>query len=210
VGKVIQRFKVGKHFRWAITDQTFTYARDQERIAQEAALDGVYIIRTSLPEQALGAEQTVGAYKRLSRVERAFRTLGSLDLLIRPIYHRLQERVRGHALLCLLAYYVEWHMRQALAPLLFDDDDRMAAEALRKSVVAPAQRSPRAQRKAQTKQTDNGLPVHSFRTLLSDLATLTKNQVRSLAAGVLTVELLATPTPVQQRAFDLLQVSPRL
>jgi len=210
VGRVLHRFKVGKHFRWEITDQTFTYERDQARIAQEAALDGIYVIRTTVPAAALGAEEVVRAYKRLSTVERAFRTLKSLDLLIRPIYHRLEERVRGHVLLCLLAYYVEWHMRQALAPLLFEDEDKNTAEALRTSVVAPAQRSPRARRKAQTKQTDDGLPVHSFRTLLADLATLTKNQVRSRAAGAVTVEMLATPTPVQQRAFDLLQVSPRL
>lgn len=210
VGRVLNRFKVGKHFRWEITDETFTYERDQARIAQEAALDGIYVIRTTVPADALGADEVVRAYKRLAVVERAFRTLKSLDLLIRPIYHHLENRVRGHVLLCLLAYYVEWHMRQALAPLLFEDDDKAAADALRKSIVAPAQRSRRAQRKAQTKQTDDGLPVHSFRTLLADLATLTKNRVRSLAAGGVTVEMLATPTPVQQRAFDLLQVSPRL
>lgn len=210
VGRVINRFKVGKHVRWEITDETFTYERDQARIAQEAALDGIYVIRTTVPAEALGADEVVRAYTRLSTVERAFRTLKSLDLLIRPIYHWREDRVRGHVLLCLLAYYVEWHMRQALAPLLFEDDDKAAADARRASMVAPAQRSRRAQRKAQTKQTDDGLPVHSFRTLLADLATLTKNRVRSLAAGGVTVEMLATPTPVQQRAFDLLQVSPRL
>jgi transposase len=210
VGKVIDRFKVGKHFRVEITDEALTYERDQARIAQEAALDGIYVIRTSVPADALGAAQAVQVYKRLAAVERAFRLLKSLDLLIRPVYHRLEDRVRGHVLLCMLAYYVEWHMRQALAPMLFEDDDKAAAEALRTSVVAPAQRSPRAQRKARTKQTDDGWPVHSFRTMLADLATLTKNQVRSLAAGGVTVEMLATPSPVQQRAFDLLQVSPRL
>jgi hypothetical protein len=210
VGKVIQRFKVGKHFRFEITDQVFSYQRDTAGIAQEAALDGVYVIRTSLPAQALGAEQTVGAYKRLSRVERAFRTLKSLDLLIRPIYHRLEGRVRGHVLVCMLAYYVEWHMRAALAPLLFDDEDLAAREALRVSVVAPARRSPRAQRKAETQQTDDGWPVHNFQTLLSDLATIAKNRLQIKSSGGTSFEMTTTPTTLQQRAFDLLQVSYRM
>lgn len=210
VGKVIGRFKVGKHFRLQITDETFTYERDQARIAQEAALDGIYVIRTSVPPDALGATEAVRAYKRLAVVERAFRILKSLDLLIRPIYHRLPDRVRGHVLLCLLAYYVEWHMRRALAPMLFEDDDKATAEALRTSVVAPAQRSPRAQRKAQTKKTDDGLPVHSFQTLLSDLATIAKNRMRLKAHGAATFEVITTPTPSQQRAFDLLGVPYRM
>jgi transposase len=210
VGKVIQRFKVGKHFCLQITDQAFSYQRDTAGIAQEALLDGIYVIRSSLPEQALGAEQAVRAYKRLSAVERAFRTLKSLDLLIRPIYHRLEERVRGHVLVCMLAYYVEWHMRGALAPLLFDDDDKAAADALRKSVVAPARRSQKAQRKAETQHTEEGWPVHNFQTLLSDLATIAKNRLELKTPEDVTVEMTTTPTALQQRAFDLLQVSCRM
>ncbi len=212
VGKVIQRFKVGKHFRWEITDQTFTYARDQERIAQEAALDGIYVIRTTVPQAELCAEEVVRAYKRLATVERAFRTLKSLDLLIRPIYHRLEERVCGHALVCMLAYYVEqqidwvnqwleisppYPMRGTLAPLLFDDEDKMAEEALRASVVAPARRSPRAQRNAQTQQTEEGWPVHNFQTLLSGLATIAKNRLELKTPGGATIEMITTPTALQ-------------
>lgn len=207
VGQVINRFKVGKHFRWEITDETFTYERDQPRIAQEAALDGIYVIRTTVPAAVLGADEAVRAYKRLSTVERAFRSFKSLDLKVHPIHHRLEDRVRSHVFLCLLAYYVEWHMRQALAPLLFDDDDKAAGEARRASIVAPAQRSPRALRKAQTKHTDDGLPVHSFQTLLDDLQTVAKNRVR---AGGIAFDMITTPTPLQQRAFDLLGVSYRL
>ena len=207
VGQVINRFKVGKHFRWELTDETFTYERDQTRIAQETALDGIYVIRTTVPAAVLGADEAVRAYKRLSTVERAFRSFKSLDLKVHPIHHRLEDRVRSHVFLCLLAYYVEWHMRQALAPLLFDDDDKAAGEARRASIVAPAQRSPRALRKAQTKHTDDGLPVHSFQTLLDDLQTVAKNRVR---AGGIAFDMITTPTPLQQRAFDLLGVSYRL
>src|SRR5919197_1592118 len=148
-------------------------------------------------------ERTVGAYKSLAAVERAFRSLKTVDLYVRPIGHRLAERVRAHVFLCMLAYYVEWHMRQALAPLLFDDEDKAAGEARRASVVAPAQRSPRAQRKAQTKRTDDGRPVHSFQTLLDDLATVTKNCVRFVQSNTETT-LLTTPTPLQQHVLDLL------
>jgi hypothetical protein len=143
-------------------------------------------------------------------VERAFRSLKTVDLHVRPIGHRLAERVRAHVLLCMLAYYVEWHMRQALAPLLFDDDDKATAEAQRASVVAPAQRSSRARRKAPTHRTDDGQPVHSFQTLLHDLGTITKHQIRFGHSPRETTEMLTTPTPLQQRALDLLQVPPKL
>lgn len=209
VGKVLNRFKMGKHFCLAITDDALLYTRDTASIMAEAALDGLYVLRTRVPLDLLSTADTVHAYKSLSTVERAFRSLKTVALHVRPIGHRLAERVRAHVLLCMLAYYVEWHLRQALAPLLFDDDNKAAGEARRTSGVAPAQRSPRAQRKAQTKQTDEGMPVHSFQTLLDDLATVTKNRVRFVQSNTETT-LLTTPTPLQQRAFDLLQVPLRL
>jgi hypothetical protein len=210
VGKVLGRYKVGKHFTVDITDRALRYPRDEAAIAAEAALDGLYVIRTNVPASGWPASDTVRAYKRLAEVERTFRSLKTVDLHVRPIHHRTADRVRAHVFLCLLAYYVEWHMRQALKPLLFDDDDKAAAEALRASVVAPAQRSPRAKAKAATKRTEDGLPVHSFQTLLADLATLTQNQVRPLGPDGATLDVLTTPTPLQQRAFALLGVSARV
>lgn len=210
VGKGLQRFKVGKHFTLEISEAGFHYSRNLQSIAAEAALDGLYVLRTSVSAEALDTASTVRAYKSLATVERAFRSLKTVDLYVRPIGHRLTERVRAHVLLCMLAYYVEWHMRQALAPLLFDDDDKAMAEAQRGSVVAPAQRSPRARRKAQTQQTDDGRPVHSFQTLLRDLGTITKNQIRFVHSPLETTEMLTTPTPIQQRALDLLQVPLKL
>jgi Transposase DDE domain len=207
VGKVRNRFKMGKHFRLEITDERFSYARTTQSIAAEAALDGVYVLWTSVAADTLTPGDTVRAYKSLAGVERAFRSLKTVDLHVRPIGHRLAERVRAHVFLCMLAYYVEWHMRQALAPLLFDDDDKAAGEAQRASVVAPAQRSPRAQRKARTKRTEAGMPVHSFQTVLQDLATVTKNQIRFSQSPTETTWMFATPTRLQQRALDLLQVS---
>ena len=210
VGRVLNHYKVGKHFRTEITDHSFHYQRDAERIANEAALDGIYIIRTSVPATALDATDTVRAYKDLAVVERAFRSTKTVDLKVRPIYHHLADRVRSHVFLCLLAYYVEWHMRQALAPLLFDDEEPAAGEALRGSIVRPARRSPKAQRKAATKLTDDGVPVHSFRTLLADLATITSNTCQPRVPGAPTFEKITTPTPLQQRALKLLGVSQRL
>ena len=205
-GKVLNRFKMGKHFRLEISTDSFRYQRDDEAIAAEAALDGIYIVRTSLPADTLKAEQTVRAYKGLAVAERAFRSLKTVDLKVRPIHHRLAERVRAHVLLCTLAYYVEWHMRQALAPLLFDDDDKPAGEARRLSVVAPAQRSARAARKAATQETAEERPVHSFQTLLADLATLAKNRVRFAESNAATMTIYTQPTPLQQHALALLQV----
>ena len=210
VGQVLGRRKVGKHFTLEITETRFRYARDAAAIAREATLDGLYVIRTKVDAARLPAPEVVRAYKRLAHVERAFRSLKTIDLRVRPIHHRKADRVRAHVWLCTLAYYVEWHMRHALQPILFDDDDRAAGEARRRSVVAPARRSPRAEAKAATKRTDDGLPVHSFRTLLADLATLTKNRVQPKAPGSPAFEMLATPTTLQQRAFKLLDVSPRL
>ena len=148
------------------------------------------------------------SYKRLAQVERAFRSLKTVDLKVRPIYHRLADRVRAHVFICMLAYYVEWHMRRALAPMLFDDDDKDAAARRRSSPVAKARRSAKAERKALTKLTADGAPVHSFRTLLSDLATLVRNRIQPKDGS--TFDILTTPSPLQQRAFDLLNVVPRL
>ena len=205
-GKVVNKYKMAKHFELAIEDDAFGYRRKAESIAAEAALDGLYIVRTSLPASEMDAEATVRAYKRLSRVERAFRSLKTVDLKVRPIYHRTAERVRAHVLLCMFAYYVEWHMRERLKPLLFDDEDPAAAEAARQSVVAPAQVSESAQRKAMTKRTADGLPTHSFTTLLSDLATVVSNTVAPRLPGAEPFEVLTRPTPLQRKAFELLGV----
>lgn len=206
VGQVRNRFKMGKHFQIEITDTQLQYTRDTQGSAAEAALDGVYVVRTSVSSDTLSPARTVSAYKSLAGVERAFRSLKTVDLYVRPIGHRLAERVRAHVFLCMLAYYVEWHMRETLAPLLFDDDDKAAGEAQRTSVVAPAQRSPHAQRKAHTQRTDEGMPVHSFQTLLQDLATVAQNRIR-FGGSALETTMCTTPTPLQQRALDLLQVS---
>lgn len=206
MGKVVNRFKVGKHFKLTITEEAFSYQRDDARIAEEAALDGIYVIRTSVPKEKLDAEETVRAYKDLSTVERAFRSYKTVDLKVRPIYHHLADRVRAHVFLCMLAYYVEWHMRKALAPLLFDDEDKQGAEAQRPSIVAKAEPSHTARRKAHTKRTEDGLPVHSFQTLLADLATIVKNRIRPKLPGVEAFDHVTQPTPLQQQALDLLGV----
>lgn len=210
VGAVLGRYKMRKHFNLTIAETGFSFTRDEASIAREAALDGIYVIRTSLPATALTADEAVRSYKRLTQVERAFRSLKSVDLKVRPIHHRLEQRVRAHVFLCMLAYYVEWHMRQALAPILFDDDDPAAAEAARSSVVAPAQRSPRAQRKASTKLTADDRPLHSFHTLLSDHATVAKNRILPNSKEPVPFDLITSPTALQQRAFDLLGVTYRM
>ena len=173
-------------------------------------MDGIYVIRTSVNREALTSQQVVASYKSLSGVERAFRSLKTVDLHVRPIHHHLADRVRAHILLCMLAYYVEWHMRQLLAPLLFDDDDKPQAQAARTSIVAPAQRSEAAKLKARTKQTAEGLKVHSFQTLLRDLATIVKNRIHHKDTTLAVFDMLTTPTTIQQRAFDLLGVTLRL
>jgi len=205
VGKLLGRYKMGKHFQLTIEDDSFRWARKSASIDKEAALDGIYVIRTNVSAESLPAAEAVARYKSLATVERAFRSMKSVDLKVRPIHHHQADRVKAHIFLCMLAYYVEWHMRRALAPMLFDDEDREAAQAQRRSVVAPAQRSQRAQTKAATKHTQDGLPVHSFRTLLEDLATLTRNHV---SMGGQTFQMLASPTTVQERAFQLLQITP--
>lgn len=208
VGKVINRYKVGKFFDYEITETSFSYRRKTELINQEAALDGVYMLRTSVPAEVLDAPGTVRVYKSLSQVEQAFRSFKGVDLKVRPIYHYLEHRVRGHIFLCLLAYYVEWHLREALAPLLFEDEDLDRAAAQKVSVVAPAEPSPTARDKAKKKRNRENFPVHSFRTLLSDLGTLCHNTVRMTLGGeVFTFRKFTQPTPLQEKAFELLGVS---
>ena len=210
VGRVLGRFKMGKHFKLEITEQRFTYARNPDTIAQEAALDGIYVIRTSVALASLSPTDAVLSYKRLAHVERAFRCLKTVDLKLRPIHHHLADRVRAHVLICMLAYYVEWHMRRALAPMLFEDDDKASAARRRRSAVAKALRSENAERKARTKLAADGSPVHSFQTLLADLATLAKNTLQPKDGSAKPFEMLTTPTALQQRALDLLGVSLRL
>ncbi|HML14007.1 MAG TPA: IS1634 family transposase [Xanthobacteraceae bacterium] len=202
VGAVIDRRHMAKHFDLAITETGLAWSRKAEAIAAEAALDGVYVIRSSLPGDGFGAADLVLAYKGLSHAERGFRDIKSGDLDIRPIHHRRAHRVRAHVFLCMLAYYVVWHMKRDLAPMLFKDDDPAAAAAERSSPVAKAKVSPAARRKAISRRTEDGQPVHSFRTLMQDLANLTRSSVRFGDARPTT--LLSRPTPIQTRAFSLL------
>jgi hypothetical protein len=204
VGKVLNRFKVAKHFEITITETAFGYTRNQGSIQAEARLDGIYVLRTSVPADVLDAADTVRAYKSLAAVERAFRCLKTVDLHVRPIYHRLDARVRAHVLLCMLAYYVEWHMRQALAPLLFAEDDPADAARRRGSPVQPAKPSASAERKALTKRSSDDQPVHHFRGLLDHLATLTKNTIQP-QSGLPAFDQLTVPTPLQRQVFELLQ-----
>jgi len=207
VGKVLGRFKMGKHFKLTIERDSFGWERDKAAIAAEAALDGIYVVRTTVPADKMPTADVVGSYKSLAHVERAFRSLKTVELHIRPIHHRKEERVRAHVLLCMLAYYVEWHMRRALAPMLFDDDDREGGYARRDSIVSPARRSERAEAKALTKRDDAGQPVHSFKSLLRDLATIAKNRIQPKASGVSAFQTITRPTSFQQRALDLLGVN---
>ena len=210
VGAVRDRYKMAKHFAITIRDDDLAFQRRHDQIEAEATLDGFYVIRTSLSAEALDASGTVRAYKQLAQVERAFRCFKTVDLKVRPIHHRRSHRVRAHVVLCMLAYYLEWHMRQALAPILFDDHDKPAGEAERRSVVAPAQRSKAARRKAASKRTDQGLPVLSFRCLLDELATLTHNTMAMPQHPEATFVLHPEMTAVQVRAFELLGVSTKM
>src|SRR5882724_4905630 len=205
-GKVLNRYKMGKHFQLRIEEDSFHYERKEANIEREQSLDGIYVIRTSVNAEVLSSQQVVASYKSLSGVERAFRSLKTVDLHVRPIHHRLPDRVRAHILLCMLAYYVEWHMRQLLAPILFDDHDKQQAQTARVSVVAPALRSAAARRKAATRKTDEGLKIHSFQTLLGDLATIAKNRILPKDKKIPAFDVLTTPTKLQQRALDLLGV----
>ena len=202
VGKVINKYKVAKHFKMTITEDFISWQRKAEAIESEARLDGFYIIRTRVEEKELSANETVKVYKGLSLVEQAFRSLKTVDLKIRPIFHHLADRVKAHVFLCMLAYYVEWHMRERLAPILFDDDDKENAQ--QPSPVKPAPPSERAQRKAASKHcAEDGQPVHSFQTLLDDLATITRNTVEINSERF---DKITVPTALQQKAMKLLKV----
>jgi transposase len=210
VGRVINKYKVAKLFDCKIEDDGFSYCRNPKKIAREADLDGIYVIRTSMPKKEAGPTEVVAAYKNLSVVERAFRCLKTVDLKVRPIHHRLADRVRAHILLCMLAYHVEWHMRQALGSLLFDDEEKEIAESLRTSPVAPAKRSDSAMEKVNSRKNSEGLPVHSFRTFIKDLATLARNLVRTPGTSESSFYMNTIPTPLQQKAFELLGCSSNL
>ena len=206
LGAVINHYKVGKHFDVKITDADLTFERKTEQINAEALLDGIYVLRTDVKPAILDAAGTVRAYKNLATVERAFRSIKTVDLEVRPIHHRRAQRVRAHVQLCMLAYYLEWHMRQVLKPILFDDHDSAAAEAARTSIVAKAERSTAGERKVATKRTDDGLPIHSFRSLIADLATVTRNTMTISKVEDATFVLYPKLTATQQRAFEILAV----
>jgi transposase len=207
VGAVVNKYKVAKHFTLTIADNELSFARKIDAIDDEARLDGIYVVRTSLTAKALDDSASVRAYKSLAQVERAIRSIKTVDLQIRPIFHWAAPRVCAHVCLCMLAYYVEWHMRQRLAPMLYDDADKEAAEALRTSVVATAQRSPSALAKQTYGTTPDGLPVHSLHSLLADLATLARNTVVTALSPDYEFVLHTRPTAIQQKALDLLGVN---
>jgi transposase len=208
VGKVLGRYKVGKHFACQIGEGSFTWRRRQDAIEQEAKLDGIYVLRTSEPVERLSAEDTVRNYKRLAEVERAFRCLKGIDLLVRPIRHRTEERVPAHIFLCLLAYYVEWHLRRAWAPLLFEDEERRK-ERKRRDPILPTEPSASAKAKKSSHQTTDGLAVQSFATLLAELASRARVTYQIQSGEVsLTCQQVPTPTPLQARAFELIHTFP--
>ncbi|MGH3524341.1 MAG: IS1634 family transposase, partial [Mycobacterium sp.] len=202
VGKIINKHKMAKHFTLAITENTFDYHRDQQRIDAEAALDGIYVIRTSLDTESLDAPGVITAYKNLASVERDFRIIKVDDLDLRPIHHRLEDRVRAHVLICMLAAYLIWHLRRAWAPLTYTDEQ----PAQRDNPVTPAKRSTAAARKAARHKDQHDQPLHDFRGLLDHLATLTRNDLQYGPDGPI-VPTLAEPTATQQRAFQLINTS---
>jgi len=209
VDRVLNRRKVAKHFQIDTGEDHFSYARDQDSISAEATLDGIYVLRTSAGADDLDSPEVVSSYKALAQVERAFRAFNT-DLDIRPIRHRTEDRVRAHVFLRMLSYYITWHMQARLAPLLFTDDDKPAAQATRPSPVAPAARSPKALAKAATKHTPDDLPVHSLSSLLADLATICLNTIAPADPALPGFQLVTTPTPLQREALALLGVSHRL
>ena len=209
VGKVLGRYKMGKHFECRIEDSHFAWSRRPESIEQEEKLDGIYVLRTNEPVERLSAEDTVRSYKSLAEVERAFRCLKGIDLLVRPIRHRSEDRVPAHIFLCVLAYYVEWHLRRAWAPLLFEDEQRRE-ERKRRDPILPAKPSDSVQLKKHSHQTVEGLPVHSFQGLLSDLAsrarvTYTLKSEKSEEKSPVNFRQVPEPTPVQARAYQLVR-----
>ena len=204
VGRVINKYKMAKHFKLEIEDNQFSFEIDEEKVSAEAALDGIYVIRTSLAGE-LSAEDAVRHYKALSQVERAFRSIKTMDLEIRPIHHYQEQRVRAHLFLCMLAYYVKWHMMEAWRPLLFADEDQQAKQL--RDPVAPAERSAEAEEKVRSKKRSDGSPVHSFHSLLSNLGTIVRStcQSRDAKAGMPSFTLDTQPTSTQQEAFQLLK-----
>ncbi len=208
VGRVIGRFKMAKHFELTITETGLEWQRKEVQITSEAALDGLYVVRTSLPKADISAEASVAAYKNLATVERAFRSMKTVDLHVRPIFHWQAQRVRAHVFLCMLAYYVEWHMREKLKPMLFDDEFIDQARATRSSPVLKAQRSSSAKLKDSSKSTEDGLPVHSFRTLMKDLAALTYNITYTPLNPNAKIVMTTRPTALQEKAFQLLAINP--
>jgi hypothetical protein len=208
VGRVIERYRMAKHFELEITETSFTFTRKLEQIDAEAALDGLYVLRTNVPSEQLSDTQTVLAYKSLAQVERAFRSMKTVDLHVRPVYHFSESRVRAHVFLCMLAYYVEWHLRDALKPLLHDDEDLATRRDQRANPVMPTPRSERASAKAARHRTDDDLPVHSLHTLLQDLATLTYNITSTPVNPQAKIVITTRPTPLQSKAFALLGIDP--
>ena len=208
VGRVVGRFHMAKHFEITITETALAYRRKTEAIEAEAALDGLYVIRTSLPADQLDANATVAAYKSLAHVERAFRSMKTVDLNVRPVFLYSEARVRAHVFLCMLAYYVQWHLRARLKPMLFDDEQLDEASATRASAVVKAPRSEHARDKDATKMAGDGLPLHSFRTLLKDLGTLAYNITHTNASPGTKIVLTTRPTPIQAKAFALLSLNP--
>lgn len=208
VGRVINAHHMAKHFELTITETGFAYARKSEQIEAEAALDGFYVIRTNVAPAQLSDIQVVSSYKSLAQVERAFRSIKTIDLHVRPIFHWNEARVRAHVFLCMLAYYVEWHLRQTLKPMLYDDEDLELLRDKRTNPVAPAPRSHSAKAKALHHRTEDDLPVHSLRTLLQDLATLTFNLTSTALTPQVKIHMTTRPTPLQAKAFALLGANP--
>ena len=204
VGKVIPKYKMEKHFCFEIDENSFIYTRDEEKIAQESSLDGIYIIRTNVAPERMKEKDAVKAYKNLAAVERAFRCIKTVDLEVRPIYHRLPDRVRSHIFICMLAYYVEWHLKKKLETILFEDHEKDIASELRQSIVAPSKRSPAAQKKVQKKRTRDDLPVLSYKEVLRYLSTIVKNTIQPRLKGAMAFYKVTHPTTLQQRILDLL------
>ena len=206
VGRVVDKYKMNKHFELTITDDSFSYARREDNITAESSLDGLYVVRSNVKPDVMDAGTVVSTYKSLSRVERAFRSLKTVDLHIRPIFHSNDDRIRSHVFVCMLAYYVEWHMRECLREVLFDDENRESAEAERSSVVGKAVRSKSAKAKDRTRTTSTGLRVQSFQCVLSDLATLCRHVVRCAGIDQQYTQLTQS-TPQQRRYLELLNVN---
>jgi len=204
VGKIVNRYKVSKHFILDIRDDGFEFSLDERKIAEEAKLDGVYVIRTSLPEKRLSGEETVRGYKSLSKVERAFRSMKTVDLKIRPIRHHLENRVKAHIFLCMLAYYAEWHMREVWSSLIFADEEKESGK--NRDPIVMAERSDEALKKVHTKKLQNGTAVHSFQTLLKSMSQIVRNKcrLRNADSDEETFEIVTTPNEKQQLAYDLL------